>query len=69
MIEEANVKKCWWVIEPLQRRYFRKEGLSLVGGFLAKHPDAVRKHLSMRLHNTIGKRVNNVSKDCTSRKS
>ena len=29
----------------------------------------LRKHLSMSLHNTIGKRVNNVSKDCTRRKS
>ena len=34
-----------------------------------KYADAVRKPLSMRLHNTIGKRVNNVSKDCTCRKS
>ena len=35
----------------------------------AKHADAVCEHLSMRLYNTIGKRVNNVSKDCTCRKS
>ncbi len=54
---------------PLQRRYFRKEEPTLVGEFLAKHADDVRKHLSMSLHNTIGKRVNNVSKDCTRRKS